>query len=249
MPLQYDSEDTGKLLYIDYPSPLAGKLQADCWCGDTNIWFYACCMPNSGDPLYPQYIIIGRTRWNALGNPSCVFYNSCLYCLEFPVSPEDQYTGCPTNVIETDVTTSVYTKCSDSWPTALCSTCLVCAPCTDAQTPSFVNLMVISPNYNVTVKMPFKSIDPIFLTCEYNDYTGVGDTDYGGASYYYAGGVVDQVFVGYTSGACSFGGFVFNIPHCAFTGEYTHTVTPPEDIPCWANDYGDVLRMILWPPA
>jgi len=248
MALQYDPT-TNKLLYINYPSALGANLQAECWCGDDNIWFTACCMPNTGDPLYPQYVIISRTKWNALSTPSCVFYKSCLYCLEFPVYPEYQYTGCAVNVDEDDVITSSYTSCSDSWPTSGCSTCLVCTPCTDAQTPSFINMMIISPKYNLTVELPFSHIDPIFNYCVYTDYEGAGDTNYSTVQFYYLDTAPYEGVANHVSGACSFGGFNLAIPEdekCEFAFEYNQTSGTPAE--CWANNPGDTLRMIIWPP-
>jgi len=244
MPLQYDSvpgPNYGKLLYI------RNNLQAECWCGTGYIYYFACCMPDYGDPTYPQLLIISDAKYAALGSPRCIYYKSCMYEV-------GGATSCTTNVSESDVTASPYNSCSDPWDKTVCPPCLGCGPCSVGEVPSYVNITVISPKINGTWKANFIDEDPIFNYCNFRWGVSSGPGDYAKLFWYayLPPGIEPQWQVEVRIGGCTITTPFVILEHednCRFTGSTVveQTSIPPA-VDCWADVVGDTATVIVTKP-
>jgi len=231
------SSITGKLLR----DPINNNLQEDCWCGTGYRYFEYCCLPSLDDPVFPRYLVISEAKYVALGSPTCVYFHSCQYC---DTTGGNNIIACTTNVVEADVTASPYTSCSDSWPKTGCTLCIGCGDCTAEQTPSYVNITIISPLVNGTYEASFTGVDA-FGYCVY-EYSSGGNTV---TLNYYSGIPNPNWIIDADIGGCSFlSNFVFmsEDDRCNFSDNDSIVSGTPAE--CWASNPGDICRFIITPP-
>lgn len=130
MTLQY-RPDTDRLLYLpgeDPEDPLMGECCCELEEEEDNIKFDACCdAPFDDLEEYPHFIVIGPTRYAALGNPAVVVYGDPPCCYGRASPPETDY---PVNVNEPDVTASSESSC-DECNLSEGSDCVYCSRCND----------------------------------------------------------------------------------------------------------------------